>query len=219
MGKKNNLVTPRGRLVYPRLAGKPDTKFKPEGVWKTGLSVPKADAKELMEKIDAAIKAALDEAKKSAKNPKELKAIKQCDDKPYRIETDDDDNPTGNVLFNFKMTASGKSRKTGKDFTMQPALFGKSGSPLTAELAKTIGGGSVAKVSFEIAPFQQVKTGVGVSLRLQGVQILELVEWTGDGSRFGFSDESEEDEESAGEASEETASTDEESADEEGDDF
>jgi hypothetical protein len=202
---KKPSTTPKGRLVYPRVSGKPDTKFKAEGQWKTGLSLPLAPAKPLMKEIDAAIKTAFEEAKKTAKNPK---AVKLCADKPYKVETDEEGNETGNVIFNFKMTASGISKKTGKPFTMAPKLFDAEAQVLPQDTR--IGGGTLARISYEISPFAQAAIGVGVSLRLSAVQVIELVEWGGDGTSYGFQNEAEDDEDSE-DAVEEAESEDEES--------
>jgi hypothetical protein len=194
---KKLVTSPKGTLVYPWLNGKPDTKFKEEGQWKTGLRLLATDpaAIKLMKEIDDRIDHAVAEAKKNADSPKKAKAVKPCDDKPYRMETDDDDNPTGNVIFNFKMKASGVNRKTKEEFTRKPALFDAKGEPLPSGVK--IGGGSEAKVSFEFFEFPPAgKTGAGVSLRLAGVQIIKLVEWgAGDAEYFGFEDESEDEEE------------------------
>lgn len=191
---KKLMRSPRGLLVYPWLSGKPDTKYKKEGYWRTGLRLPTLDPEAimLMNEIDAKIANAVKTAQDKVETPKAKKAVKPCEDKPYRIETDEDDDPTGNVVFNFKMQASGVNKKTGESFTRKPALFDAKGLPLPA--GTKIGGGSEAKVSFEFYEFPPSgKTGAGVSLRLEGVQIIKLVEWGSNNiDYYGFENESEE---------------------------
>jgi hypothetical protein len=191
---KKLLTTGRGTAVYPWLTGKPDTKYKDEGVYKTGLRLKRDDPKcvELMGLIDEGMKTALKEAKEKAENAKERNKVKSCEDKPYSIETDDDDNETGFVVFNFKMKASGINKKTNEAWTRKPALFDKAGSVLPPETK--VGGGSTIRVSFTLGTFFTIKLGAGVTLRLEGVQVLTLVEWSADASKFGFENESEEDE-------------------------
>lgn len=186
---KKLLTSPKGTAVWPWLH-KPDTKFKAEGQYKVGLRLKSDDpgAIKLMKQIDDAAAQSVATAREAAETPKAKKLVKPCEDKPYSMETDDDDNETGYVVFNFKMTASGKSRATGKEFTMRPALFDGTGTPLDGDTQ--VGGGSVIRVSFEIAEFFQVKIGAGVSLRLNGVQIIKLVEFGGgDAEYHGFADE------------------------------
>lgn len=189
---KKFMVSCRGTLVHPWLQ-KPDTKFKAEGQYKTGLRGKANDPKviKLMTDVDAAVAVSLASAMDKADTPKAKKLVKACEDLPYRIETDDDDNPTGYVIFNFKMIATGTNRKTGEDFEQKPALFDAVGTPLPDADAQ-IGAGTEAKISYEITEFYQVKTGAGVSLRMKAVQILKLVKWGGGGDSgyYGFGDES-----------------------------
>lgn len=218
MAKKTS-VTPKGTLVYPWLTGKPDTgrkgKFTTEPTWRTGLALDanSAEAKALMKVIDDAMKASFKEAQDKADTPKARKKVKMAEDKPYRMETDDDDNETGRVIFNFKMRASGKNKQTGEEWSRKVAVFDATGKPLDAE-AK-IGGGSVAKVSFEVNQFYTAKIGAGVSLRLHGVQIIKLVEWEADASRYGFGDESDDEDAETTEIEEETSEESEEEESEE----
>lgn len=228
---KTLLKSPKGTFGYVYL-NTPDTKFKPEGEFKVPLILPRksAEAKALMQEIDKQIVAAVAQARKD--NPKIAKKIEACEDKAYRFETDDDDSPTGNVIFTFKMKASGKSRKTGKDYTRRPALFDAFGKPVDPAKV-SVGKGTVGRVSYQFNPFfQTTKVGAGVSLWLEGVQIIDLVEYNGmgdaaahgfeeeDGGSFAADDLDEEEEDatdSEDEEDEEAEDADEES-DEEGED-
>ena len=226
---KKLLTSPKGiaGFIY---VNKPDTKFKEEGEYRVPLLLPakSAEAKQLMKEIDAAMASSLAQAKKD--NPKKARSIEACEDKPYKPELDENDKRTGNIVFTFKMKASGTSRRTGKDFTMRPALFDAFGKAIDPEKIK-IGKGSTIRVSYEFFEFWTAKLGAGVSLRLAGVQVIELVEYTGaDASAHGFeeeegfdmsealtdSDDDEEEEESDDEEDEdsEEASEDDESDDE-----
>ena len=177
---KKLLTTPKGVFVYPRLST-PDTKFNEAGVYSVKVKLEGKEAAALKKEIDAGIKASLEAARKEAKNPVKAKKMKQADP-PYSEQED------GSTDFNFKMTASGISKKTDKPWSRKPALFDAKGKPLAEDLM--IGGGSVGKVSYEMSPFYTALVGAGVSLRLEAVQIIELVEWTGGtATSYGFEEE------------------------------
>jgi hypothetical protein len=97
---------------------------------------------------------------------------------------DSEGNETGNLVFNFKLKASGKTRE-GVEFTQAPKLYDAKGNPLPA--GTKIGGGSTIKVAFEINKFYTATVGAGVSLRLKAVQVLDLKTWEGgNAASFGF---------------------------------
>lgn len=211
---KKLFTSPRGVFQFPRLSGKPDTKFNKAGVWKVALALP-ADVSETTEFLEQ-IETWREEAfqKFLAEAPKDKKrSIKKSPDCPFRSELDADGEETGAILVNFKMYASGTDKK-GEKFTMRPVLFDKSGKPITDDIR--IGGGTEGRISFEPHPYYAANSGAGVTLRLRGAQIIKLVEFGGNASYFGFGDESTGDEgESAGaataekgEASEDDASED-----------
>ena len=137
--ENNPIVTPVGVAKNPRLT-KPDTKFLEAGVYGVSLVVSADAAKPLIAMIDAEMKAALELAKKD--NPKvRIKAA----DKPYIAVINDADEPTDEVVFTFKMRASGIDRKTEHPWRRRPALFDAKGKPL---VDKEIGAGSEIKVAF-----------------------------------------------------------------------
>ena len=173
------IITPVGVAKNPRLT-KPDTKFLEAGVYGVSLIVAADEGKPLIDVIDAEIKAALERARKD-KPRFRVKAA----DKPYKPVTNDADEPTGEIVFNFKMTASGIDGKTKQPWQRRPALFDAKGKPL---VGKEIGAGSEIKVAFTINPFYTFLVGAGVSLRLEAVQVIKLVESNcgRDAASFGF---------------------------------
>lgn len=177
-------VTQVGVAIYPHLV-EPDTKFNAEGEYKVKLRLSPdsviTDAKgkrvaDVQSFIDEMMGKALEKAQQENKGK-----IKEAD-APYEI-----DDETGEVLVNFKLKATGKTRD-GKEFTQKPALFDAKGKP--AEV-KGVWGGSKIKVSFEVVPFYTKLIGAGVSLRLKAVQIIELVAGGNGGSAdsYGFGEE------------------------------
>lgn len=184
--KKEIKITPAGIALYPKL-NEPDTKFKAEGQYSVKLRLSAEDAQELIEEIDSLADEAFDEALAEAKNEREKKKIKRADP-AYSAEEDEDGKETGNFLFNFKMAASGVSKKTGKEWTRTCPVFDAKRKPIDLKNIQ-IGSGSVVKVAYFLSPFSTA-IGVGVSLRLEAVQVLERREWgSKDASAFGFGDE------------------------------
>lgn len=179
-------VSPRGVAVYPHLTT-PDTKFDEDGAFHTKLrcSPKDAAAQALKSDIDAAAQAALKEAKAKEKDPKKLKKIKLCENMPYEVDDD-----TGDITFTFKTKASGKRKKDGKAWTRKVPMFDAKLNPIDNT---EVWSGSVLKVSFELNPFgvesYSPLVGVGVSLRLEGVQVLELKQGGRDAAGLGFGEE------------------------------
>lgn len=175
-------TTPIGIAVFPRLTT-PDTKFEADGVYSLKLKLTEEAAAPLIELIDNMIeeefKAALAEAK-----PAQKARMKKADPS-YSREYDTEGNPTGYILFNFKMKASGISKKTGKQWTRKPVIFDSKGRPIT-DPAFNIWGGSRVRVGYELKPFTS-NVGSGVSHRLEAVQIIELHDGNSkDAAAYGF---------------------------------
>lgn len=192
---KNLRTTPKGKAIWPRLTGTPDTKFKAEGEWKVKQELSQADGAPIVVEIDAAMQEALVEAKakfveakaaylaltpkeKSGKKPPKEPALV---DAPYFV-----DEESGNVTLSFKLTASGVNKKTKEAFTQKPVIFDASGKVVTADIK--IGGGSIIKVGYELNTFA-TPLGAGVSLRLKAVQVITLVAFGADAGYYGFESE------------------------------
>jgi hypothetical protein len=194
---KKLFVSPRGRAEYPYLNPKsPDTKFKKGGEWHVKLvsdindeqavalkKTIDATQAETFKKAKAAHAKALSATTDTAKL-KKLKAVKVelCEDLPYHV-----DEAEGTITFSFKKKASGE-RQDGTKWKSNLPLFDAKGAPITKDIR--IGGGSELKVSYEEPEgFFNPKLGAGVTLRMEGVQILVLREWSRDAASMGFQPE------------------------------
>lgn len=187
--KQKPSVTPRGRAIWPHTHA-PDKKFKKEyGEYRVRIAIPEADAQPLVDKIEAGIKAQYAEAKneftadpknksKKFENSKPAKIA----DKPYTVGEAEDE---GLVIFNFKSPAGGK-RSDGTEWSRTIPVYDAQRNPLPA--GTRIGGGSTIKVSYTLNPFSTA-IGTGMSLRLEGVQVLEMKEFSRTAESFGFEDE------------------------------
>ena len=172
--KQENIVTPKGVLVYPHL-NKADTKFDKDGVWRASLRLPKKEAENLMKDLTDKIT-----ANATAETQKRGKQVKAANN-PFS------DDGEGNILFNFKMKASG-TRNTGERWNQKPILYDSKGNIFDPK-DKIIWGGTEAKVAFQPVPYFVGSIGAGVSLRLKAVQILNLVTGGADATSFGFKEE------------------------------
>jgi hypothetical protein len=149
MAKLKNIITPKGILSWPYIA-KPDTRYNPDGVYKTSLIVSAADAATLIETCKEVFTAEYGTSKLAKANM------------PYEVNDE-----SGEVTFKFK------SKR-------QPKIYDAKGNAINK--IPQIASGTLAKVATAMNPYQ---TGIntGVSLYLNDVQILELVEYGG-GAKF-----------------------------------
>ena len=180
MADKLVLTTPTGVAVYPRLS-KPDTKYNDNGQYKADLRVPTDEAAPLIDKLRKLYKDHT--GKVLTKNP-------ERDNRSafYYIELDDEGEATGNVVFKLRVTNK-INKKTGELWDRRPAQFDSRGKPFTKP--KNISGGSKLKVSFEVYLWANAD-GSGMSLQPLAVQVIDLVEYTGqnlDASSYGFGEE------------------------------
>jgi len=179
-------VTPRGVFRYPRL-NSPDTRFRETGEYHVQLVLAKDDAEDL---ITLVTEAHDDWYKRYVLEKKQLKANpRKKAPYPFTVEVDPETGlETGNVIFKFKMSASGVSKRTGQVWTRRPVVFDSKGVPINLDKVM-IKGGSEGRIAFSFYEYESTpQQGAGVSLKIEAVQILELV--TGDGNRsaqdFGF---------------------------------
>jgi hypothetical protein len=189
-------TSPKGTFRYPALT-KPDygnDKFpKPDGEYKVSLILTEDEAQPLIK----ALAPSYEEAKANAEEEfkklpvatrKKLGEVKLND--LYAIEYDKEtEEPTGNVIFSFKMKASGKRKKDDSVWTSKPALFDAKGKPLLK--VPEIWGGTIGKVSYEAVPYFVAGQGAGgLTLRLVAAQIIELRSGgQRDASDYGFGEE------------------------------
>lgn len=183
-------ITKKGVAVWPRLH-EPDTKFKAEGEYSAKIRLSADDSQPLIDRIETLIAEAYEAEKErllaDPKTKAKAKSLKYAD-KPYKEATDSDGNETGEYEFNIKMKAQVTNKKTGKVTHLTPKLFDAKGKPLPESVQ--IWGGSTIKVAGRYNPFATA-IGVGLSLRLEAVQVIELVTAGsgGNAGSYGFGEE------------------------------
>lgn len=181
--KKQRITTPAGEAFFPRL-NKPDFKFNKAGQYKTDLLLKTDDTRvqKFIQFIKGLEKEAQAEAFQSPKNKKFTlnSVLKEHTDK-------DGETVEGVVKVSFKTTASGV-REDGSKWERKVQLFDAKGLPASVN----VGSGSTIKVSFTYAPYVNPSAkNYGISLYLEAVQVIDLVEFNGaaDASSYGFSEE------------------------------
>lgn len=176
MKKANqNATTPAGSLQYPALI-EPDTRFNPDGLFKTNIVIPAGEAADQFEEL-----------LENAKNLAIQFFQKESGGKKVKINASEpwERDESGNLVVKTKLPARVET-KSGKSWTQRPALFDSKGQKIPTEGLR-IGSGTRARVAVEIAPYNVPATGAGISLRLRGVQIIELREPSGGRAEdFGF---------------------------------
>ena len=96
--------SPHGEAIHPWL-NKPDVKYNADGVFKVGLAVADEAALKFKEEIDVLAQAGF-EAIMEEKGLKPAEQKKWSVYYPYEMETDDEGNETGRIIFNFKQNAT-----------------------------------------------------------------------------------------------------------------
>jgi len=179
------MITPKGTLIYPWLT-KPDTKFNPQGEYRTTLAVPTESCEEFCKKLDKILDDFFNEQVEVAK-PQDKKKIKKAE--PYTQQYNDAGEETGNMLFKTKLKAE-VTMKSGETYTQKPKLFDAKGQPLPSSINPY--GGTQAKLSVQVVPYCMPATKeCGLSLRLQAVQVIQLVQGGGgsNSTDYGFGEE------------------------------
>jgi len=165
------ITTPKGKAVWPRI-DTPDTKFDEDGVYSCKLHVSEGDFKA----FEAIVKPKLDAAYDAECSRQGKDKIRMASSSPLRINDDGD----YEIYAKQKAKVHTKSKGT-LEFTI--AAVDSQGKKI--EMPK-IGSGSTLKMAVEVNTWFVPSQGFGYTLRLRAVQVLDLVEYGGGSSSFGF---------------------------------
>lgn len=172
MAKVNfkRVTSPRGEALYPYLKS-PEVYEGQEVGYTIQVKFSKEDTDKLI--------ALLEEELESVKNSSEFKG-KRWSREPHMGFRED---KNGDIVFKFKTKAT-ITTKSGETIKRTVPVFDSKGKPIDV----TIGNGSVVRVAFQIVPYWKSSTNNGLSLYLDAVQVIELVEYNGGASAdaFGF---------------------------------
>lgn len=175
-GKNRYQMSPVGEFLFPWI-NKPDVKFNADGLFHVDLRLTGKDAADLREDLDRKAQEAFDEIT-AEMTPAERKKFKLY--VPYEVEEDEEGNPTGATIFNFKQNAKIKL-KDGSTKEIQIGIYDANGD----DAKVNIYGGSTGRIMYSTRPIKMAGTKeAGVRLDFSGVQIASLSTGAG-GSRFG----------------------------------
>ena len=163
------MATPVGSAVYPKLIN-PDTKFNPDGVFSCKLIVSEDDYNAFRAQLNPLIEQEYNKHCIATGKDKIKRAVE-----PVRINDD------GEYEINAKQTAK-TTTKQGDVLEFKIALYDADVKPITDE--PNIGSGTKMKLSVQPYFWNVSALGFGYTLRLKAAQIIELVEYNGDGNVF-----------------------------------
>jgi hypothetical protein len=170
MKQYTKLTTPVGVAKWAWVS-KADTKFNADGDYKVTLVLDKNTAEPLIKTVEKELKEFYSGLKSQGK-----KKIKEAS-RPYGEEVDDEGDPTGNVEFKFKSKAK---------YVPRIPVFDAAGKPMTGV---DVWSGSKIKVNTTLATYE-AGIGAGVTMRLNAVQVIDLVRGNdGTAEGFGFDEE------------------------------
>lgn len=197
-------TTPKGTAEYAKVL-EPQTKIGDQVIEPTysmtlimDSTDPQAEniIRQLQGELAKAEKMAQDFASK-AKGSKKGK-LPPCHDENFGDCFDDDGNPIDKVFIRAKAKAEGITQ-SGKKWVFKPTVFDAKGTPFPEKDPPLIGNGSVCRMAISAFPYAAA-VGYGVSIRLEAVQVLKLVEFNSrSANSYGF--ETEEDGYSVSESS------------------
>lgn len=170
-------VTPTGSVKWARVV-EPDFQFDDDGLFSVSLvyDANKEAHREFYAMLDKALDTAIVEAKE--KMPTKASKIVKAD--ILREEQD------GTMMFRFKSKFKRVDAKTNQVKESYPTMVGVTGSLLAEK--PLVGNGSICKVSYFAFPYYMAASNqVGLSLKLNGLQIISLKEYGN--SEFGDASE------------------------------
>ena len=169
--------TPVGIAQYAYLET-PDFEYNSNGDWKVKLFFDPAlpEVQTMTKVMDTLLEQAMEYFTDQAKTTKDKKAVRPSENTPYYNETDDEDEPTGRIFINPKSIASGKTSE-GEEWKREMPIFDANGVRVQEQL--NIGNGTQMAVNLTLRAYYNKQSGVGISLRLGAVQVIDLKAYTG----------------------------------------
>ena len=172
MGKQ--LTTPQGKASWPSLR-EPDTRFDSDGFYSCKLHVSESD----FDKFNAEVAPIVEAAYQAECKRQNVSELRMAPSNPIRVSDE------GKFEIYAKQKARVHTRRSGT-LEFEVAAIDVDGNECDMP---DIGSGSTIKMAVEVSTWYMASQGFGCSLRLQAVQILELVS-NSKGKSFGFKSES-----------------------------
>lgn len=185
-----------GTAVHPWV-NTPDIKFNTDGLFKLGLRLTGEDATAMKARVDSAAQEAFDDFMSGPDGEKLTPAERKKYSLyvPYEVEEDDNGNPTGAIVFDFKQNATIQIKATGEVKKIVIGIYDATGKPMKAR----VWGGSEVRVNYAMRPIPMKSLKqVGVRLDFGRIQVRKLSEGNGGSGGFGAVEGYAEDENAGG---------------------
>jgi hypothetical protein len=191
------LTSPIGTLgKFPKL--KTPDEYKGKKTFKADLILSAEEAAPIISRINemmpaarAAYAEALKEAKaKAAKAGKKLNLDEPKEHLPFYDVCDAEGVETGDIALKFKSSAEYEDKKTGQAKARFISFWSASGKHIDHKDKPDLWGGSRVRIAYSMSPFGNLAAGIGVSLRIEAVKVIQAVGKGdgGDAARYGFGD-------------------------------
>jgi len=158
--REEAITTAIGTAQYPWV-NTPSTKFVPEGEYSCNIILTKQEGEAIIKKVEPILeKKQKEQAEESGKKVKTYEL-------PIQLEGD-------TYVLKAKLKPVNGKRKDGSDYTRSLGLFDSKGNPWDREVI--IRGGSKVRLNVRPKTWFSPLMGVGVSLELLAVQVIELAD-------------------------------------------
>lgn len=156
--REEAITTAIGTAQYPWV-NTPSTKFVPEGEYSCNIILTKQEGEAIIKKVEPILeKKQKEQAEESGKKVKTYEL-------PIQLEGD-------TYVLKAKLKPVNGKRKDGSEYTRSLGLFDSKGNPWDREVI--IRGGSKVRLNVRPKTWFSPLMGVGVSLELLAVQVIEL---------------------------------------------
>lgn len=174
-------TTPKGLALFPQIVT-PDTKFNPEGDYHIDILIDPEKAGKMAMELENIRDNFMEENE-------DVQKAKAKSKKPLLLADVYEETDEGLYKFKFKQKAKIKT-KDGKVIEVKIPVFDSFAKPVNTKNLN-MGNKSEIKVCFEAVPyFMPATRTVGLSLRLNAVQLIKLVEYGGQSAEsYGFGEE------------------------------
>jgi len=154
INEKQIHTTEIGTGNYPYLFT-PDTQYEKNGVYSVKLVLSDKDSKSIVKLYEETLKARQEKENTQKRSPHDQ----------YKVIKD------GGIEFKFKLKAK-VTMRDGTDFEQRPKILN---ADKTVAEQQAVYSGSKMKIAFQAISWHNNLQGVGVTLRLKAVQLIEIV--------------------------------------------
>jgi hypothetical protein len=199
---EEKFVTPRGALRFVKVFEPDRPSWEPEGVFQAQVILPLEEAQPIIDLGERLFAEYVEREEIDLENDGIIKVGKKKKPGPVEInypwepeyELDDDNKPTdvetGNTIFRTRQKAIIRNKDKTKSWPARIKVLAADAKTVITE-DPNIGAGSEGRLAGLMYPWGIIASdgSAGISMRLEAVQLIQLVEWTGSGGNHEFAAE------------------------------